>query len=155
MTDPGTHHHLQIKEGEQTVAAADVTIPPEEDTAQASLRASPGHIAPGQRASLVDAVMDLPEVQDSAHLAAAVPLGDSETLGRLRERSENATTRPAGTSALFDADIPDPLSPADPLPPADPPPPINPPPAATTADDPPLPANPPATPGPSSAADLG
>jgi hypothetical protein len=149
MTDPGTHHHLEIKEGEQTVAAADVTIPPEENTAQASLRASPGHIAPGHRASLVDAVMDLPEVQDSARLEAAVPLGDSETLGRLRERSENATTRSAGASALFDADIP------DPPPPADPPPPINPPPAATAADDPPLRADPPATPGPSSAADLG
>ena len=31
--------------------------------------------------------------------------GDSEMLGRLRERSENATTRPAGVSALLDADI--------------------------------------------------
>ena len=105
MTDPGTHHHLEIKEGEETVAAADVTIPPETDTAQASLRAAPGHIPPGCRASLVDAVMDLPGVQDSARLEAALPLGDSETLDRLRERSENATTRAAGASALLDADI--------------------------------------------------
>ncbi len=52
--------------------------------------------------------MDLPEVKESSRLEAALPLGDSETLGRLRERSENATTRPAGSSALLDADIPDP-----------------------------------------------
>jgi len=107
MTNPGLHHHLEIKDGDETVAAADVTTPPEaEGTAQASLRAAPGHVPPGHRASLVDAVMDLPEVQDSSRLEAAVPIGDSETLGRLRERSDNATTRPAGASALLDADIP-------------------------------------------------
>lgn len=107
MTNPGLHHHLEIRDGDETVAAADVTIPPEaEGTAQASLRAAPGHIAPGRRASLVDAVMDLPEVRESSRLEAAIPIGDSETLGRLRERSENATTRPAGSSTLLDADIP-------------------------------------------------
>jgi len=107
MTDPGVHHYVEIKDGDETVAAADVTIPPEsEGTAQASLRAAPGHVQPGRRASLVDAVMDLPEVQESARLEAALPLGDSETLGRLRERSENVTTRAAGSSALVDADIP-------------------------------------------------
>ncbi|HEY0718401.1 MAG TPA: hypothetical protein VGD68_12355 [Streptosporangiaceae bacterium] len=120
MTDPGTHHHLEIKEGGRTVAAADVTIPPEEDTAQASLRTSSGHVAPGSRSSLVDAVMDLPEVQDRARLEAAIPLGDSETLGRLRERSENGTTRPAGASVLFDADIPDAPPGVSPSPEADP-----------------------------------
>jgi len=107
MTDPGTRHHLEVRDGDETVAAADVTIPAESDgTAQASLRAAPGHVPPGRRASLVDAVMDLPEVQDSVRLEAALPLGDSETLGRLRQRSANATTRPAGSSALVDADIP-------------------------------------------------
>lgn len=112
MTEPGTHHHLEIKEGEQTVAAADVTIPPgtspDETIAQASLRAAPGHIPPGCRASLVDAVMDLPDVQESSRLQAALPIGDSETLDRLRERSENAATRAAGSSALLDAGIPGP-----------------------------------------------
>ena len=107
MTDPGLHHHLEVKDGDETVAAADVTTPPEaEGTAQASLRAAPGHVPPGHRASLVDAMMDLPEVRGSSRLEAAVPLGDSETLGRLRERSDNATTRYAGSSALLDADIP-------------------------------------------------
>ena len=110
MTNPGMHHHVEIKEGDDTVATADVTIPAEtEGTAQASLHSSPGHVTPGRRASLVDAVMDLPEVKESSRLEAALPLGDSETLGRLRERSENATTRSAGSSALLDADIPDPV----------------------------------------------
>jgi hypothetical protein len=75
-------------------------------TAQASLHAASGHIAPGRRASLVDSVMDLPEVQASEHLNATVPLGDGESLERLRERTDDTTTRPAGSTALVDAKIP-------------------------------------------------
>jgi hypothetical protein len=50
--------------------------------------------------------MDLPEVQASARLEAAIPLGDGESLERLRERTEDTITRPAGSTALVDADIP-------------------------------------------------
>jgi hypothetical protein len=107
MTDPSAPRHVEIKDGDQTVAAAEVTTSPEPDgTAQASLHAASGHIAPGKRASLVDAVMDLPEVQASQHLKAAVPLGDGESLERLRERTDDTTTRPAGSTALVDAKIP-------------------------------------------------
>ena len=107
MTNPGKHRHVEIRDGDQTVASADVTTRAGPDaTAQASLRSAPGHIQPGTRASLVDTVMDLPEVQDSKRLEAALPLGDSESLGRLRERCDDVTTRAAGASALLDADIP-------------------------------------------------
>jgi hypothetical protein len=107
VTDPDTSRHIEIKDGDQTVAAAEVTTSPEAGgTAQASLHAASGHIAPGSRASLVDAVMDLPEVQQSAHLKAAVPLGDTESLWRLRERTDDTATRPAGSTALVDAAIP-------------------------------------------------
>ena len=107
MTDPRTPRHVEIKDGDQTVAAAEVTTSPEPGaTAQASLHAASGHIAPGSRASLVNAVMDLPEVQASGHLRATVPLGDSESLQRLRERTDDTATRPAGSTALVDAKIP-------------------------------------------------
>jgi uncharacterized phage protein gp47/JayE len=107
VTDPDTSRYVEIKDGDQTVAAAEVTASQEADgTAQASLHAASGHTAPGRRASLVDAVMDLPEVQQSARLKAAVPLGDTESLWRLRERTEEAVTRPAGSTALVDANIP-------------------------------------------------
>jgi hypothetical protein len=59
--------------------------------------------------------MDLPEVQASTRLEATVPLGDGESLERLRERTEDTATRPAGSTALVDADIPSPgqAGPAD------------------------------------------
>ena len=105
MTHPGISRHIEVKDGGQIVAAAEVTTPAE-GTARTSLHAVAGHIAPGWRTNLVDAVMDLPEVRASARLEATVPLGDCELLERLRERTINAVTRPAGSTLLLDAIIP-------------------------------------------------
>jgi hypothetical protein len=89
------------------VAAAEVAASGEAGgTARASLHAESGHVPPGKRTDLVDAVMDLPEVQASARLEAAVPIGDGESLERLRQRTEESATRPAGSTALVDAVIP-------------------------------------------------
>jgi hypothetical protein len=107
MINPDASRHVEVTDGDQAVAAAEVTTAEgAEGTARASLHATPGHIPPGSRASLVDAVMDLPEVQASTRLEATVPLGDGESLDRLRERTEDAVTRPAGSTALLDANIP-------------------------------------------------
>jgi hypothetical protein len=105
MTDPEDAQRVEIKDGDQTVAAADVSQQPG-GTTRASIHATSGHVAPGRRADLVDAVVDLPEVQASSRLEASIPLGDTETLDRLRERTEETTTRPAGSTALVDASLP-------------------------------------------------
>jgi hypothetical protein len=114
MSDPPETQHVEIKDGDQTVAAAEVSTNDENDTARASLHAAAGHIVPGRRASLVDAVMDLPQVQESTRLEASVPLGDAESLERLRERTDESTTHPAGSTALLDANIPPPGRSAEP-----------------------------------------
>ena len=107
MTSPDSPRHVEVKDGDQTVAAAEVrTLDDSEGTVRTSLLPSSGHTPPGSRASLVDAVMDLPEVQAGSRLEATVPLGDAESLQRLRERTEDSVTRPAGSTALVDADIP-------------------------------------------------
>jgi hypothetical protein len=107
MIDPHASRHVEVREGDRTIAAAEVTTAEgAAGTARTWLHASSGHVAPGSRASLVDAVMDLPEVQASIRLEATVPLGDGEALERLRERTEDAVTRPAGSTALLDATIP-------------------------------------------------
>ncbi len=106
MTDPQDAQRVEIKDGDRTVAAAEVSQRPG-GTARASLHAASGHVSPGRRADLVDAVVDLPEVQESSRLEATIPLGDAETLDRLRERTQEATSRPAGSTALVDASLPD------------------------------------------------
>ena len=107
MSNPDTPRHVEVKDGDQTIAAAEVTTAEcAEGTARTSLHASSGHTAPGSRASLVDAIRDRPEVQASTRLEATVPLGDGEALDRLRARTQDAVTRPAGSTALLDANIP-------------------------------------------------
>ena len=98
---------VEVSDDDRTVATAEVTTSEGSGgTARVSLRAEPGHITPGHRASLVDAVLDLPEVQESARLEAAFQLGDNESLHQLQERCEDVSTRPAGWSALVDANLP-------------------------------------------------
>ena len=55
--------------------------------------------------SLVDAVLDLPAVRESARLAAVFPLGDSESLHRLEQRCRDVRTRAAGSTAILEADL--------------------------------------------------
>ena len=106
MTSPDKSRRVEVKDGDQTVAAAEVTTTGRDgDTVRTSLHAPSGHATPGARASLVDAVMDLPEVQASERLEATVPLGDGESLERLRERTQDTVTRPAGSTVLLDATI--------------------------------------------------
>jgi len=98
---------VEVSDDDRTVATAEVTTSEGSGgTARVSLRAEPGHITPGRRASLVDAVLDLPEVQESARVEAAFQLGDSESLHQLQERCQDVSTRPAGWSALVDANLP-------------------------------------------------
>jgi hypothetical protein len=92
MTDPEASRHIEVKDGDHAVADAEVSASPEPGgTARATLRAGPGHIAPGSRASLVDAVMDLPEVQQSSRLQAAIP---SATASRWSACDSGLTTLP-------------------------------------------------------------
>ncbi|MGA8459200.1 MAG: hypothetical protein WB800_27630 [Streptosporangiaceae bacterium] len=107
MTNPENPRRVEVRDDDRTVAAAEVAASGEAGgTARASLHAESGHVPPGKRTDLVDAVMDLPEVQASARLEAAVPIGDGESLERLRQRTEESATRPAGSTALVDAVIP-------------------------------------------------
>lgn len=106
MSSYGMSQRVEIKENDQTVAVADVTtMHGRQAIARASLHPATGHVAPGTRARLVDAVLALPEVRASERLEATVPLGDSESLERLRQRTEGTATRPAGSTALVDAYI--------------------------------------------------
>ena len=106
MTDEDKHHDVELRDGDHAISSADVTILTHSDgTAQVSLNARSGHLPPGTRADLVDAVLDLPDVQASAHLQATLPLGDSESLERLRERTDDMTSRAAGSTILVDSEL--------------------------------------------------
>ncbi|HEX4398366.1 MAG TPA: hypothetical protein VH136_12070 [Trebonia sp.] len=123
ITDPDTSRHVEIKDDDdRTAAVADVTTARGPDgTVRTSMYAKNEHVRPGDRAALVDEVMDLPEVKASNRVEATVPLGDAESVERLRERTDDATLRAAGGTTLLDANVPpdDGYPPADGQPPAD------------------------------------
>jgi hypothetical protein len=98
--------HVEVAEDGEVVAFA--LVEPLEDRAvvRAALHARAGHLPAGTRSRLVDAVLDLPEITESHRLEATLPIGDTESLERLRERCEEVQTRPAGASCLLDAVLP-------------------------------------------------
>jgi hypothetical protein len=107
MAEHDLRQSLEVGDDDRTVATAEViTSEASGGTARVSLQAESGHITPGRRASLVDAVLDLPEVRESAHLEVVFRLGDSESLQRLQERCDDVTTHPAGWSAHLDGNLP-------------------------------------------------
>jgi hypothetical protein len=72
---------------------------------RASLHVEAGHLPPGTRTRLVDAVLDTPEVSSCEHVQVALPLGDTEMLDRVRERCDPEEVRAAGATCLVEADL--------------------------------------------------
>jgi hypothetical protein len=97
---------VEVAEHGEVVAVADIEPTDDQGVVRASLHAQAGHLPTGARARLVDAVLDLPQTQESNRLEATLPLGDAESLGRLRERCDEVQARPAGASCLVDAALP-------------------------------------------------
>ena len=93
--------------GGKLVAAADIEVV-DSSVARASLHLESGHLPAGTRARLVDAVLDAPEVSSCQHVQVAFPLGDTETLDRVRERCDTGEVRAAGATCLVEADVPNP-----------------------------------------------
>jgi hypothetical protein len=108
MTNPETSRRVEVKDDDdRTAAVAEVTTARgPEGTVRTSMYAKGEHVRPGDRAALVDEVMDLPEVKASDRVEASVPVGDAESVERLRERTDDAVLRAAGGTTLLDANLP-------------------------------------------------
>jgi hypothetical protein len=97
--------HITIEDDNgRVLAAADVQAEPE--VVRAALRAEAGHLPPGTRARLVDAVLDIPNAEPGTRLEVSLPAGDAEMLQRIRERCEQVQTRAAGASCLLNTTQP-------------------------------------------------
>jgi len=101
-----TGRHIEVAEDGEVVALADVTSVEEQGVIRAELHARAGQLPVGTRARLVDAVLDIAEARDGNRLEATIPLGDVESLDRLRECCDDVRARPAGASCLVDAALP-------------------------------------------------
>ncbi|MCW2604987.1 MAG: hypothetical protein JWN61_3122 [Pseudonocardiales bacterium] len=109
----GRHRTVYVSDVDGRLVSAEVFAEDEVDlstgdtvrTAHAVVERVTGHLTPGVRGSLVDAVRSAPEVQDSDRLWASVPLGDAETLFRFAEVFADVTLHAAGSTALIEATV--------------------------------------------------
>jgi hypothetical protein len=106
MTVAPNCRHVEVAEDGQVVAFALVEALEDRAVVRAALYARAGHLPAGTRSRLVDAVLELPEITQGRRLEATLPIGDAESLERLRERCEQVQTRAAGASCLLDASLP-------------------------------------------------
>ncbi len=74
-------------------------------TARAVLYVEAGHLPPDTRARLVDAVFSTPQIGTCRQVQVTLPVGDTESLDRVRQRCPTGQARTAGTTCLFDADL--------------------------------------------------
>src|SRR5215211_7469673 len=92
--------HLTVHDADHLVAEAMVTSDADLQTVHADLHVEAGHLPPGTRSRLVDAVLDQASAKPGTQLNVTLPAGDSEILDRLHERVDDLRTRPAGASCL-------------------------------------------------------
>jgi hypothetical protein len=94
---------IQISDHGRTIAEVDVVPTDEPGFVHTELSVAAGHLPPGTRTRLVDAMLDHPDVDHADRMLATMPAGDTEMLDRVRERCDVTETRAAGASTLVEA----------------------------------------------------
>ena len=101
--DKPTTPIVQIEADGRTVATAEIHPTGEPGVVHSDLHVESGHVPGGTRSRLVDAVLDLPEVDEAQRLVATMPLSDTEMLQRVRERCVQVEAHPAGSTKIVEA----------------------------------------------------
>jgi hypothetical protein len=105
MTRVPDPHEVQIDIDGRMAAVAEVRPTDDPTVVRSAMHIESGHLPPGTRSALVDAVLDDPQVSGASHLSASMPAGDSELLERVRERADSVESRRAGATNIVEADL--------------------------------------------------
>ncbi len=103
MTD---RHEVTMHDADGALVAAALIGGTDADATLVDIRVGPGHLPVGARAALVDTVLDQPELVPGSALRATTPAGDGEIIGRLIDRTDDPTTRRAGSTCIVEATMP-------------------------------------------------
>jgi hypothetical protein len=113
MTPSHQSHEVAISIDGRLAGIATVSRTDDPAVVRSSMHVESGHLPPGARSSLVDAVLDDPDVRGASHLTASMPTGDTEMVDRVRERADAVELRATGATKLVDADLPAHRAPRD------------------------------------------
>ena len=98
-------HEITIEVDGRRAAVAEVSRTDDPAVVRSAMHVESGHLPPGTRARLVDAVLADPHVAAATRLAASMPAGDTELLDRVRQRARSVEVRAAGATKLVEADL--------------------------------------------------
>ena len=109
---PANYAHITVEDHGRLVAEADVRA--EEDLVRAQLRVEAGHVPPGARTELVDAVLASPAVEPGTPLQMTVPAGEGRSFSGFGSAAARSTpglpARPAWcTRPRRQAELPTPI----------------------------------------------
>jgi hypothetical protein len=103
MTRSDDRPTVHVQADGRVLAAAEIEPPDETGVVHSTLHVESGQLPPGTRSSLVDAVLEHPEVDRARRLVATMPLGDTEMLDRVRQRTRQVQARAAGATKIVEA----------------------------------------------------
>jgi hypothetical protein len=103
MTRSDDRTTIELRENGRMLAAADVRPAEEPGVVRSDLHVESGQLPEGTRTRLVDAVLDLPQVDEAQRLVATMPISDTEMLDRVRERADDVQARAAGATKIVEA----------------------------------------------------
>jgi hypothetical protein len=106
MTSSPQSHEIAVLIDGRLAGIATVSRTEDPAVVRSAMHVESGHLPPGARSSLVDAVLDDPDVLRASHLTASMPTGDTEMVDRVRERAGVVELRATGATKLVDADLP-------------------------------------------------
>ncbi len=98
-------HTIRIDDDGRMLASAEVHATDRPGVVHTDLHVESGSLPPATRTRIVDAVLEHPDVHDADRLVATMPMGDTEMLERVRERSHVVETRPAGATVIVESEL--------------------------------------------------
>jgi hypothetical protein len=107
MTRSDDDQTILIEDEGRTLASAEVHGTDEPGVVHSDLHVESGPLPTGTRTRLVDAVLEHPQVGEAMRLVATMPLGDTEMLARVRQRSPDVKARAAGATKIVEARLPE------------------------------------------------
>jgi hypothetical protein len=103
MTRSDDDQTIVLTDSGRTVASAEVHPTADPGVVHSDLHVESGPLPGGTRTRLVDAVLEHPQVDVADHIVATMPLGDTEMLDRMRERTDDVAARAAGATKIVEA----------------------------------------------------
>ena len=104
MTDD--QNRISLEKDGRLLAEATLSDVDPDGRLKAQVHVEAGHLPPGTRTAMAEAIHERVQSSSAEHLTAAVPLGDGELIDGLARPLSDVTLRAAGATSLIDGDVP-------------------------------------------------